>query len=1197
MAWLEKFRVCLITTVAIIIIVLAVAFTILRAVLPHATGYLKEVDRALEMQLGLPVKIASLDADMSWLRPQLKLVDVQVYNADGKSVLVQFDEITFAFSYIDSIRFMSPMIGDISLSGADLLIERNKQGQWFLQGIQIARSDSERVSDELINQINNSNYSLLNSRVQLHDAQHAFENLDLKNVNIRVENLLGTHAVQASVDLPDSYGKRLQMIAEVDGDLSALESANSEIYFNVQQLQLKSFIGKLDLEKHLAATGVADAEIWLSLNGRQVKQLKSRFAFTQLDLQIPKQTSGRVQHWQAEALSADIFWQTYSAAWRLDINNLQLRRNGHTWALPGNLLLRENTATGYQVSANYLKLDDVSDLLSVIPAKHYPDQLKSLASTRFAGDVYNLNLTLPPDDKTSATARDPELGAVLHGFDFVLPKQKIEMSGIDGDFAYQDGQVHVLLASDHAHVKLGTVFRQAIAVTRLHGAVNAHRENQQWIINANSFLLANDDIATRSRIYARWPDSGDVYLDMQTDFGPVHGDAIAKYYPAGVLPADTVSWLESSLSGGHIEPGGVIFKGDVNKFPFLDNQGVMEVLFKVSDVTLSFLPDWPALESVAAQVRFYNEGLQIEQARARVYRGELRHASASIDNLNTSPLELHGDIVAPAEDMRKYIWNSGLNTVLGDAMHQVQLIGDLNLNLALTIPYGQKHKSVQTLGRLNFQKNVLLLPVMDYQLNDLNGELVFTDKSLEARELTASFEAEPVIITATTVRSAQTESVFRVRGRLPIDGLLKHFAWMPENWFKGRSDWDVLVHVPLDAANGFNVDMSSTLKGTAVSISDQWNKSAEASQPIQLTLNRLNNALRLTMNSDDVAHVVANRDADKRWQLEFDAPWLKGEAGFVEGLSPDSQINIDLDYANLSALVKTADSQSSDNGIDPSTVPSLNFHADRLDWDKLNLTNVSLQSERHSHGMLINDIRVHSRALDITGKGSWLTSWQHRQETNFKLQVRSEHLGDALSGLGYPGVFDRGELEASVDWQWLAEPYRFSLAELTGSAGFKLEKGIMLDVKPGAGGRLLGLLNVLQLPQRLMLDFGDVYKDGFVFDRIRGDLAFVGGNVTTRNINIEAASANINIDGRVGLTAEDYDLKMEVRPNSSGAAFTGGTIAGGPIVGAGLVLLEKLLGIDKLAREKYVITGKWDNPVIKKTSNSDKPARPGEGDD
>ena len=37
----------------------------------------------------------------------------------------------------------------------------------------------------------------------------------------------------------------------------------------------------------------------------------------------------------------------------------------------------------------------------------------------------------------------------------------------------------------------------------------------------------------------------------------------------------------------------------------------------------------------------------------------------------------------------------------------------------------------------------------------------------------------------------------------------------------------------------------------------------------------------------------------------------------------------------------------------------------------------------------------------------------------------------------------------------------------------------------------MGLFNVLKLGDRLMLDFGDVYREGFAFDSVIGDFEFL----------------------------------------------------------------------------------------------------------
>ena len=178
----------------------------------------------------------------------------------------------------------------------------------------------------------------------------------------------------------------------------------------------------------------------------------------------------------------------------------------------------------------------------------------------------------------------------------------------------------------------------------------------------------------------------------------------------------------------------------------------------------------------------------------------------------------------------------------------------------------------------------------------------------------------------------------------------------------------------------------------------------------------------------------------------------------------------------------------------------------------------------------------------------------------------------------------RSKLTSTSDWNWQGEPYSFSWDKVKGSSTVELSEGVMQEIDPGTGGRILGLFNVLQLPKRFLGDFGDVYKDGFAFDNVTGDFAFEAGNATTSRVDITAAAANMKMFGRIGMQKRDYDLNILVKPHSTAATFTGGTLAGGPVVGAALVVIQELFGIDKMSYDKYTITGLWDNPVVKQIS-------------
>ena len=78
--------------------------------------------------------------------------------------------------------------------------------------------------------------------------------------------------------------------------------------------------------------------------------------------------------------------------------------------------------------------------------------------------------------------------------------------------------------------------------------------------------------------------------------------------------------------------------------------------------------------------------------------------------------------------------------------------------------------------------------------------------------------------------------------------------------------------------------------------------------------------------------------------------------------------------------------------------------------------------------------------------------------------------------------------------------------------------------------------------------------------------------------------AEVNVDGRVGLGAHDYDLKLSVTPHLTSSIPVIAAIAGGPIIGAVIFAADKALssGLKHVNMYVYKVTGSWLNPDINK---------------
>ncbi|MCW8831175.1 MAG: DUF3971 domain-containing protein, partial [Gammaproteobacteria bacterium] len=886
-----------------------------------------------------------------------------------------------------------------------------------------------------------------------------------------------------------------------------------------------------------------------------------------------------------------------SSGWSFNGIDLYLVKEKTAWPELTNISAVQGES-GLSIAATYFRSQDLIDIATMFLDVEQLEKTKLYQLNKLAGDFYNSTLFLPVDGIDNIG-----VSTVFENFDFSIPDTEIAFSGVDGELSYVKGQARIELLSEMVGMDFGSLFRQPLDADLIEGVIFASRAEGGWHIEMQDFYLLNSDIEINTRIKLLADDQGTMFADIQSDFKNAHGAAIGKYYPLPMMSKELLNWLDMAVTDGYVESGSFIMHGDLAGFPYADHDGVMEVVFDMSYLTLKFLEGWPSLNDLSSHIRFHNSSMFINQASGQTYRGEMTEAEVHIPDLNAPRLFINGHVEAPAEDLQHYVWDSGLKSILGTAMKQFQASGDTGLDLELEIPL-DSGDTVQARGVLQFKETELYLPLMDYVLNDVSGRLYFENERLSAKGIKAVFDGEPLIIGVSSIDVSEvdrfsanminmgnlfaeediprSEMVFNIKGRLPADGLLKKFEWIPEGWVSGASDWDVDVHLPKETEDySVRVEMESELEGTAINLSKAVSKKVNESLPVKLEIQALYNGLQIDAKSDKNFSVFATRNDENIWDFVVDSSLIRGSGEFAEDLNKNSTASLDLEYIDLLALFKPDAGKGGDSMSLKSTFfPSLNFKTKTLLWNDWKFSDAKLETSWHSHGMLIDLVSLQGPSLQIDGHGSWLSSWQNAHESNFNFNVKSDDLGRTLAVLNLTKNVKHCEYTAKVNWRWFDEPYRFSWQTVQGNSHFTMKEGEIKAMDPGAGGRIVGLLNVFKLFDRLTLDFKDVAGEGFAFDLVEGDFEFRDGHAMTENIEVNAAAANMKMTGNVGMVDRDYDLRMRVKPRTSAATFTGGTLAGGPVLGAGLVLINKLFGLEESTYDEYEITGAWDDPQI-----------------
>jgi uncharacterized protein YhdP len=211
---------------------------------------------------------------------------------------------------------------------------------------------------------------------------------------------------------------------------------------------------------------------------------------------------------------------------------------------------------------------------------------------------------------------------------------------------------------------------------------------------------------------------------------------------------------------------------------------------------------------------------------------------------------------------------------------------------------------------------------------------------------------------------------------------------------------------------------------------------------------------------------------------------------------------------------------------------------------------------------------------------------QRKTEMNFKLDISDA--GALLTRLGTPNALrgGTGQLEGSVNWQ--GSPLALHYPSMSGQLAVKMGRGQFLKADAGAA-KLLGVLSLQALPRRLLLDFRDVFSEGFAFDSVRGDVTIAQGIAYTRNLQIKGVNALVQLDGSADIAKETQKLRVVILPElDAGTASLVAGIAVNPVVGLTSFLAQLFLQnpLVKANTQEFLIDGSWADPRVTKINST-----------
>jgi uncharacterized protein (TIGR02099 family) len=578
----------------------------------------------------------------------------------------------------------------------------------------------------------------------------------------------------------------------------------------------------------------------------------------------------------------------------------------------------------------------------------------------------------------------------------------------------------------------------------------------------------------------------------------------------------------------------------------------------MKDNSLSIPPLGQVLSAVDGRLEFFQDGLRAENIQADLF-GQNTQINISTDEDRKNPkVKIRAQGMFDAPDLAaRYL-----------PRVQELLTGDGDWRIAFDIPLGG-HEAAAILQARSTLKGVevRLPPPFDKKAQDAgNLELRVDFEAGKLPVLRANYEGFVDAIFAlgefapdvALLDDERAENSFR--GEVSLNAGPAKMPALPGLRLVGRMD-----SVSLD--DWRNLRLSEGVDAENDAPAPMLNSADFELRELEAYGQRLRN-VRLKL-----ATVASGLRAD------IDSEELKGRI-LLPHKAQENPIRAELDYAYISGV------DSSGGVMEPRSIPALDLRIADFRYKKSRLGSVRLETASVADGMRIEQLVIKPRSTTITARGGWFVSGTE-QSSNVQVHVESKNIGHTLRALDYVGGIDKGKGSADLELRWPGSFVEVDASQMQGKLNISLKDGYLLDVDPGAG-RMFGMLSIQTLPRRLLLDFSDVFKKGFGFDRIKGNFTIEDGDAYTSNLYMDGPAARVDIAGRTGLAEQDYDQLVTVTPHVSETLPVIGILAATPQVGAIVLAFQKIFkpAIDDATRNQYTITGSWNAPVIKKIKKS-----------
>lgn len=810
-------------------LLLAIWVILLRQLLTMVPTWQDELAALIEAQIQAPVEIGRFSGHMSGLSPVFVLEDVHLLGADAANPGLALERVELTVDVLPSLLSGTLRARSLLVRGLHVRVLLDEDGRLRLHGIEAFASTEAGAApahEKLLQLLYRQ------KRIQVEQVSGTLEVAGAETVEITELNLAMLSSGQRhrlALTARSAADKiLLDLRLDMRGDAYRREQVSGRGYIDLTLQDAEPWLqGRWPLDIRPEQIN-GKVQGWLTIRAGELKQSALRVRLDGLTL------SGAplAQPWQLTRLAADAVLDSAEHGYRLELARLVLADEEDRWQ-PGAMTLSWNVAGNkdWSVALHDVDVAPFSSLLQRLPWQDnelWQSINNQLDILQPSGTLRRLSLRGTDREVDMVSARFEQLAVAADG-------RRPGASGLSGWLSGDLSGGYGRLESNDLVLQLPALFERPLSAAA-QGAFRWRDDGERFELNTGWLTVANADARGQALAGLTWRRQQTPELTLLAALADGRAANAAHYIPTKILPDAVAEWLEQAFVGGKVEEGLFLHEGPVKIDPARQQDRTFQMRYRSDNLSLNFLPEWPLVTDLSADVLIDGRHISARQTSARLLDSNVKSAAVDIPSWQDGDvpvLIISGQLDGPANSVGALLHDTPLAKLMPDEVldwHVAQ--GRYQGHLLLHWPLGADHSDavVRAQGQLNGVR--LSSEKRRLRLDDLLAEFSFDlTKGLQLPRFSGQLFDRPL---KGAVATAAGSTKVSWRGAADMATVRD---WLDLPWLSpasGNFEYSGLLTLPWRHSAPVSLLVESSLDQVTVDLPKPFAKQAGQSAPLRL---------------------------------------------------------------------------------------------------------------------------------------------------------------------------------------------------------------------------------------------------------------------------------------------------------------------------------------------------------------------------